>query len=245
MGLLILYFLISFIPVLLYILTIWLSSPINSIDLKKSIQYSLTGILSVGMLFIYFRMVPKCHHPISSDVNLSFWFLAFIQISLIEELSKFISFNINERMRGIDDVKYDSAIGTMFYCGISALGFSFIENIDYAIKFGGQILIIRSFFSMLLHFICGLIMGYWISLSRIPTRMKDRSLLELFFIKYKKLKKWVYSLIGIGCAVILHGMFDYNIFTGGHIVSNYIILLSGIIAVYLGVKDLQEKTKIK
>ena len=51
--------------------------------------------------------------------------------------------------------------------------------------------------------------------------------------------------MGIGCAVILHGLFDYNIFTGGHIVSNYLILLGGVIAVYLASKDLQEKSKIK
>ena len=240
-----LYFLMSILPVFMYIITIWLTTPINSIDINKSVQYSVTGIFSIGILLIYFKIFPNCHKPISENVDFNLWFFSFIQISLIEELSKFLSFNINEKLRGYNDVKYDSAIGTMFYCGISALGFSFIENIQYALKFGGQVLIMRSFFSMMLHFLCGLIMGYWISLSRVPTKLKNRSLLELFFMKYKFLKKLVYSLIGIGCAVIIHGLFDYNLFSNGHIVSNYIILLSSIIAVYLASKVLQEKVRVR
>ena len=239
------YFLVSLLPVFMYIITIWLTTPINSIDILKSVQYSVTGILSIGVLLIYFKIFPNCHKTISENVDFNIWFFSFIQVSLVEELSKFFSFKANENLRGNQEIKYDSAIGTMFYCGISALGFSFIENIQYALKFGGQVLIMRSFFSMMLHFLCGLIMGYWVSLSRIPTRLKDRSLLELFFMKYKTLKTWVYSLIGISCAVIIHGLFDYNIFSNGHIVSNYIILLSSIIAVYLASKDLQEKVKLR
>ncbi len=240
----ILYFIIALLPVFLYVLTIWLTTPINSINLNKSAQYSLTGVLSVGIILFYSKLFPLAHKSISDNVNVSLWFFSFIQVSLIEELCKFSSFKINENMRG-DDIQYDTSIGTMFYCGISALGFSFIENVQYAYMYGSEVLIIRSFLSMMLHFLCGLIMGYWISLSRIPTKLKDRSLLELVFIKYKWLKVYLYSFMGIGCAVILHGLFDYNIFSGGHIVSNYLILLGGIIAVYLASKDLQEKSRIK
>lgn len=241
----ILYFLVALLPVLLYILTIWFTTPINSINLNKSWQYSLTGILSIGLVILFVKFFPNSQKPLMDGYfNLNLWFFSFIQVGLLEEISKFSSFKINEKMRG-SDTHYDTSIGTMFYCGISALGFSFIENVQYAYLYGAEILIVRSFLSMMLHFLCGLIMGYWISLSRIPTKLKDRSLLELVFIKYKWLKKVLYSIIGIGCAVILHGLFDYNIFTGGHIVSNYLILLGGVIAVYLASKDLQEKNKIK
>lgn len=240
----ILYLLLALLPVIAYIIIIWATTPWGSIDIKKSTQYFIIGTISIGLLLTFFRIFPNWQAPISpNNLPLSFMVLSFIQIALMEELCKFIAFKINENIRGEDEVEYDSPIGTMFYCGISALGFSFIENVEYAIHYGGQVLIFRSFISMMAHFLCGLIMGYWISVSRLPSRLENRSLMEVIFIRKPILKKVTYSIIGISCAVILHGLFDYNLFTEGHIVSNYLILLGGIVAAYLASKDLNERVR--
>ena len=240
----ILYLLLSLLPVFAYISIIWATTPIGSIDFRKSVQYFLTGIISIGMLLTFLRLFPNWQTPVSlTDLPLSLMVLAFIQVALMEELCKFTAFKINENIRGEDDIKYDSPIGTMFYCGISALGFSFIENVEYALQYGGQVLFARSFISMMVHFLCGLIMGYWISASRIPSKLENRSLMEIIFIRKPILKKISYSIIGISCAVILHGLFDYNLFTEGHIVSNYLILLGGVVAAYLASKDLNERVR--
>ena len=240
----ILYLFLALLPVVAYIMIIWATTPWGSIELRKSAQYFLTGIISIGLLLTFFRLFPNWQSPVSpTNLSLSFMVLAFIQVALMEELCKFAAFKINEGIRGEDDIKYDSPIGTMFYCGISALGFSFIENVEYAIMYGGHVLVVRSFISMMVHFLCGLIMGYWISASRIPSRLENRSLMEVVFIKKPVLKRVVYSAIGITCAVILHGLFDYNIFTDGHVVSNYLIILGGIIATYLASKDLNDRVR--
>jgi RsiW-degrading membrane proteinase PrsW (M82 family) len=238
------YLLIALLPVAIYVAVIWATTPYGSIDLRKSSRYFITGILSIGILLTFLRLVPGWQNPVDPiNMGFSIFLLSFIQIGLIEELCKWGSFKINEFIRGPEDIRYDSPIGTMFYCGISALGFSFIENVDYAIRYGSEILITRSLVSMLLHFLCGLIMGYWISASRIPTRLKNRSLLEVFFIRNPQVKMVVYNIMGIFCATFLHGLYDYNLFSRGHIVSNYLIILGGIITSYLASKDLDEKVK--
>lgn len=236
-----LYLLIAFVPVLMYITIIWVTTPWKSINLRTSFQYFVTGMISIGLLLTFFRLFPNWQDPVMSPAVLMI--LAFVQVAMMEELCKFISFKIGEGIRGEDETKYDSAIGTMFYCGISALGFSFIENVEYALSYGGQVLFVRSFVSMMIHFLCGLIMGYWISASRIPSRLENRSLIEVLFIKKPMLKKIAYSIMGISCAIVLHGLFDYNLFIGGPDSNSYIIILGGIVAAYLASKDLNDRIK--
>lgn len=237
-----LYMLLSFIPVLVYIFIIWLTTPWKSIDFIKAIKYFVTGIISIGILHSFFGLLPKWQEPVSHfEISTSIIILAFIQIALIEEITKFMSFNIGEKMNSKN--KDNLPIGTMFYSGISALGFSFLENIHYAIRYGGDVIFVRSFTAMMLHFLCGMIMGYWIAASRIPSRFENRSLIEIIFIKKPLLKKISYSIIGILCATLLHGLYDYNIMSNGHIISNYIIMLGSVIAIYLASNDLTERYK--
>src|ERR1035437_2605974 len=192
-----LYILVSLIPVITYILIIWSTTPCKSISLLTSLRYFITGIISIGILDIFFELFPGWQEPITQfGIPNGILLLAFIQVAMVEELSKFISFNIGEGLRGKEKTEYDVPIGTMFYCGISALGFSFIENIEYAIKYGGDVILSRSITAMMVHFLCGLVMGYWISASRIPSKLENRSLVELIFIKRPLLKKTVYSIIG-------------------------------------------------
>ncbi len=241
----ILYLFIALIPVLFYILVIWATTPWKAIDLRTAFQYFITGMMSVGILLVFFRLFPNWQDPVlmfgGSNVLL---ILAFLQVALVEEICKFISFRLGEGIRGKDQLNYDSSIGTMFYCGISAIGFAFIENVQYAIAYGGQVIIFRSITSMMVHFLCGLIMGYWLAASRVQSKLHNRSLMEVMFIKKPALKRISYSIMGISCAMILHGLFDYNIFSEGHIVSNYLIILGGLVAAYLASKDLIEREKV-
>ena len=239
----ILYLILAILPVLIYIGIIWATLPVGSITIRNSYLHFISGLVSVGLVLTYLRIFPNAHENISFNINVSLFVLAFLQIAVIEEITKFVSFKMGEMLRGDENIIYDIPVSTMFYSGISALGFSFIENVTYAIQYGGEILIPRSFISMLLHFLCGLIMGYWVALSRIPTKVKNKSPFELVIMNRPIIKKVTYLLLGIFSAVFVHGLFDYNLMTKGHITSNYLIILSGVIASYLAAKDLNEKTK--
>lgn len=236
-----LYLLIAIIPVLLYIGVIWSTTPISSFNIRGSYLHFISGVVSVGIIFTYFRLFPDCHKSIAVDYSLSIFFLSFVQVALVEELCKFISFKMGEMLRGTDTVFYDKPVATMFYSGVTALGFAFIENVTYALQYGGEVLVSRSFVAMLLHFLCGMIMGYWIAASRLPTKLKNSSHFEMLCIKKPIIKKLVYYTLAILSAVFIHGLYDYNIFTKGHITSNYLIIFSGVIATYLAAKDLNER----
>ncbi len=240
-----LYMILAFLPVLFYIFLIWATTPWRSINLRSSFTYLVTGFISVGIILTYFRLFPNCQDMLfPNDIPLSIFLLYFIQVALVEELCKFSAFIIAESIREKEKI-YDSPIGIMIYCGISALGFAFIENVNYAQMYGGQVLITRSFLSMLVHFICGLIMGYWISSSSIPTKVENRSLFEIVLQARPKLKKIIYYCMGIISATVYHGFFDYSLSTGGENVypMAYVILFGGMMFAYLGARKIIEKTK--
>lgn len=237
----IIYLLLAFIPVLIYIGIIYITTPIGSISIRNSTHHFLSGIISIGIIFIYFRIFPEYQKLLLISPQWSIVIFSFIQVALVEEVCKFMSFRIGEFIRG-ESIFYDRPIATMFYSGITSLGFAFIENVIYAMQYGGEILIIRSFVSMLIHFLCGMIMGYWISVSRLPTKIKNRSLFEILCVNNPNLKLITYYSVGILSAVFIHGLYDYNLFSKGHITSNYLIIFSSIIATYLAAKDLNQKS---
>jgi RsiW-degrading membrane proteinase PrsW (M82 family) len=235
------YLLIAFIPVLIYIFLIWATAPWKSIDIKKAFSHFIVGIISIGIVLTIHRIFPGLVKPFEwLSLSASFFIFSFLQVALIEEGSKFFSFIIGERVRGIDDVLYDKPFTTMFYCGITHLSFAFIENVNYALIYGTQVLLIRSVISMLVHFLCGLLMGYWISKGRMVTRVKKRSFSEILFIKKPHIKERIYYAIGIFTSVFIHGLYDYNIFSNGNLVSSSLIILGAVIASYLAAKDLIE-----
>ena len=238
------YLLAAFIPVFFYICIIWATTPWKSINLKTAFRYLFTGLISIGIVLTYFRLFPHAQDMINtSDESIALIIFSFIQVALIEEVSKFSAFIIGQNIRK-DNIEYDSPIGTMFYTGISALGFAFLENVNYAVQYGGSILIVRSVVSIMVHFLCGLLLGYWISASRLPSKLENRSLFEVIIHRRPILKKVIYYGIGLFCATMLHGLFDYNIFSGGTQATCYIIILFGIMSAYLAAKRLIEKSRL-
>lgn len=240
MGLI--YLLLAFIPVLMYIGVVWITTPIGSINIKNSLYHFLSGIISIGIIFIYFRVFPNCQKFLPVNQQWSIMIFSFIQVGLVEEICKLISFKIGEMIRGESSIFYDRPVSTMFYSGITALGFAFIENVTYALQYGGEVLIIRSFVAMLIHFLCGMIMGYWIASSRIPTKIKNRSLFEILCVNNPNLKLITYYIMGVLSVVFIHGLYDYNIFSNGHVTGNYLIIFSSVIAAYLAAKDLNQRS---
>jgi RsiW-degrading membrane proteinase PrsW (M82 family) len=236
------YLLIAFIPVLVYILLIWATAPWKSIDLRKAFTHFITGITSVGIILTLHRIFPSLVKPIGGfSFNTAYLIFAFIQVSLFEEISKFASFLIGEKVSGGSDTQFkEKAFATMFYSGISHLSFAFIENVSYALIYGTDVLLIRSVVSMLVHFLCGLIMGYWVAKGRMGTRIKMRSFSEILFNKRPDLKIKIYYVISLLTASFIHGLYDYNLFTGGNFVSSSLIILGAGIACYLAAKDLIE-----
>jgi RsiW-degrading membrane proteinase PrsW (M82 family) len=91
-------------------------------------------------------------------------------VVLIEELTKFITYLWVTSHR--KNSSHDYPIATLFYCMMSAAGFSIVENIYYLINWGEGVLFIRSITAIIMHLNCGIINHYFVNTSVSFIRIK-------------------------------------------------------------------------
>jgi len=127
-------------------------------------------------------------------------FYAFIQVALAEELAKLALFKIGTLLRGKKSSSKDTLFATMFYMAVVGAGFAMVENIKYiqsadSTTFRLQVMTAtRAILPSIAHILLGLLMGYFLALSRL---------------KNTRLKKATYVFFGIFMAVLFHGFYDY------------------------------------
>lgn len=213
-------FLLCLLPVIIYSIAIFINSPTLSIRLKTSFTYLYTGLLSVTILQFIFFIFPHLHDTffkvyignfdlttghfeIYQPTFATLLMFAFIQVGLMEELSKWIAFKCADYMRGKRRKNLDHPYAIMFYSALISAAFSIAENVQYAQRamfgeFGNispqNLLITRAVSSVIVHMACGLFMGYYIARSKGAT----------------KIKKIVFNFLGILSATFIHGIYDLN-----------------------------------
>jgi RsiW-degrading membrane proteinase PrsW (M82 family) len=225
--------LLAFIPVIIYVFFLKMSLPWNSISVSNALKYFFTGISSIVMIMIFFRFFPEWQANVFPKVSIfgfgydTYLVMSFVQVALLEELCKFFAFRIGDTI-----VNESNPISTMFYCGVSYLGFAFIENIQYASKFGPEILLTRSILSMYLHFLCGCLVGYWVGMQKLKPKTRNRSFFELFLRKHGNVRRIAYYTTGVFLAVMLHGIFDFGLFTKSDITDSILIIMCGTMGTY-------------
>ncbi|MCB0707198.1 MAG: PrsW family intramembrane metalloprotease [Saprospiraceae bacterium] len=119
---------------------------------------------------------------------LSIFFIAFIVVSLIEELFKggsLLLFPYNQDF-------FDEPLDGIVYAVMIAMGFATTENIIYALQHGLNTTIVRAFTAVPAHGAFAVIFGYYIGRS-----------------KFEPEKKWKLIGMGFGLAVLLHGIYDF------------------------------------
>lgn len=214
-------FLMCIIPIVFYSIIIFANSPTLSIRFKTSLTYLYIGLLSVTLLQFFHFIFPHLHDTFFKislgDFTLkdkyfevyqktlgSLLLFAFVQVALMEELSKWMAFKCVDYMRGKRRKNLDHPYAIMFYSALVSAAFAIAENIQYAQRamvgeFGEgvtaeNVLIVRAVSSVLIHMTCGLFMGYYIALA------KNTSVV----------RKTLYNIIGISAAAFMHGVYDFN-----------------------------------
>ena len=112
----------------------------------------------------------------------------------IEEISKILIFYLFI----FDNKHYDDIYDGVVYMTLIALSFAGLENIMYAfgestVSSSISLALMRDFTTIPLHVICGIVIGYFMSLSNFS---KD------------KLKKYINFLLGIIIPSLMHGTFN-------------------------------------
>jgi len=189
-------------PPLLYAGLIYLTSPYKSIDIKRGLYHIMAGFTSVFILSIIFLVIPSWSGS-SVDFLNTFFFIA-----PKEELVKLLVFLT---LGGVASRSSEHPVATMFYMGMVGLGFSLVENIQYVMIYGEEVLLTRMFTATIAHMLFGMFMGYWIAKGNINNGRGNRSVFGVLMGNNLRLKRNIYVLLGWLAAVGYHGLWNYNL----------------------------------
>lgn len=243
----ILYVLYAILPAIIYSWALFKFVPEKMIGLHRARRYISAAFLSpILVLFIHYifpTIWTKIEYPIcGSYYNLLFTCL--IEIALVEEVTKYMTYSWVTVHR--KNSAHDYPIATLFYCMMSAAGFSIVENLYYLINVGESVLFIRSFTAIVLHLNCGIIMGYFIAKSKLYSFDKN---IDVPYIKYNPIEKIRLVLTGVVGAILLHGLYNYNMALSASdndiSIVVYVILFGTITSVILSRKLIKESIKLK
>lgn len=211
----------TFLPAFIYSLVLYLTIPAETIKWRIASLFFLMGLLSTILVNAVHFTFPNWDSPVSTNILIGFFITAFIKVGLLEESCKFSMFKVTEWYRNKKYFDHPDAI--MFYAMSVSCGFAVSENILYAQIYGGWVLVTRSFSAVLVHMICGLMMGYFVALGRSnPGKNHKRRMI-------------LNTIAGVCVASLYHGLYDFNLFVGSP-GAEYIsdgILTVGILASYL------------
>lgn len=254
MGLAIVLF--SLLPALIYSFIIYLTVPYKTIKFKQALPYIFVGFMSVGLLKYFWIVYPEWHsltidwmgQPDRSPFKFMHAFY-FVQVGLIEELSKLGIFLLYEGYRRRTQKVKDHPISTMFFVGMISLGFAVIENIQYGVMSRDPMdtLWWRSITAVIGHMVFGLFMGYWIAIGKLGARRYDRSLIDMIINKNKRIRNIFYTAVGLFAATILHGIYDLHIELNGAggITGLYILLIMSLLGAFWCFRNLNDLYKRK
>ncbi len=221
----------TLLPPLIYAFILYLTTPYGTFDLKKSLFYVAGGLLSIIFVFMFAAFFEMNAYDAFKQ--------HFFIVGPREELSKFLAFLLVSL-----SIKSTSKhpVSTMLSLGMVGLGFALYENLSYTYRYGEDVLIIRSFTSTLGHMIFSMFVGYWYALSDIATSLGNRSrtVFGVFMEKYPKIRKLIYTLIGLICGASIHGLWNFNLSLYGKTTIPFMILLIilGLITCKFGISDL-------
>lgn len=227
-GTYILYVLGAILPSLIFVFLFLSISKRIEFSFKFFVTNLVVGAFSTQLVLILHTIFPGFHDAMFHNKALSLFMLAFVQVGLIEELSKFFSFKLSlpayrQRIEPI----------TIFQISlIAAAAFSIMENLVYLdsglkyleasktnyfinaeeVKFSiWKMLGGRAAFAVVLHLFCGATIGYFTSIG-MTQNSKRKGKVSKFVNKTRKRRVFLYQILGIFIATIIHGAYDFNLF---------------------------------
>lgn len=158
----------SIIPVLIILTVIYNMGEVKKQPLWVLVILFLGGILSWVIVRYISRVLGNDIYKSQIEINESlgnkgFFLVSFGIIAIIEEISKYIVITIMCFKNKYFKNPYDA----IMYAVCISLGFAFVENIMYINNYGMGVAISRAIFSIPAHASFGIIMGYYLGVSKL------------------------------------------------------------------------------
>lgn len=219
-------FIFALFPIAIYVYTLYFLIPHRFVSMHRSRRYLISGLMSPFLIFLFYFIMPWWDDRIGGSVVTKYLFYGIIQIGLLEEFSKFCVYQwvTSERI----SARHDLPVATVFYCVMTSLGFALTENLSYIIslyeinsnnpmltsnELKNSLITLaasRSLTAVVMHLICGILMGYFISKSR-NNRIKIKIAGLSYVSKDLKMPMLTHLALGVGCASLYHGIYDVNL----------------------------------
>lgn len=226
----------AILPIFLYMFLFYKFIPNGFINSRRSKRYFVIGLLSPTLVTVAHFIFPGLHAD-----TYSLLFYCIFQIGMLEEITKYTTYYWTTKER--KSVHEDSHIATMYYVMLTSLGFALVENIEYLMRYGNQVLFIRGCTAIVLHMLCGVIMGYFIAKAKnIKVFYKEaKDQYQIMVNDYIVIGK--YLLVGLGLFVvsIVHGVYDYNLMSriNDNTQFTMVVILIGALSIgYFMIKEL-------
>lgn len=208
------FILMSIIPAITYALIIYISLYYKSASIKLGLAYMILGGLSTTFVHIINYAIPYLHYiSFSENPVLNIFLKDILTVGIVEELSKYLTVRSIEMVRHVDVLKRDKPSGIMFYSCMVSMGFAIVENISYAKIYETtgtdirSLLMNRAISAVVAHMICGIILGYFISLSK--QRITNPTSTFTVWLKTNPVyKKLIFVSSGVLLASLYHGLYD-------------------------------------
>ena len=190
--------LFSLVPTLILVGVVLYSDRKSKEPIKNIVICLLSGILTISLAgYLEELVMPYFSNSV---------FLTYVW-AFIEELSKMVIFFLFV----FDNKHYDDIYDGIVYMMLIALSFAGLENIMYAfsestISNSISLALMRDFTTIPLHVICGIVIGYFVSLGNFS---KDKT------------KKYINFILAIVIATFIHGTFNNLMSLLGSLNINY------------------------
>ncbi|MEM6686287.1 MAG: PrsW family glutamic-type intramembrane protease [Bacteroidota bacterium] len=183
--------LLSVAPALLIIIYIYYSDKYDKEPKHLLVICFLLGavgsiLISAVSHFFVSRYVPELE---THKIWIQFC-KAFFVVALVEEFSKYIFVRYFAQRHKEFDEPYDG----IMYAVMVSMGFAVTENLAYSFQGGIEMAIYRAFTAVPAHATFGIIMGYYMGKAKFSR------------------KRVKYNLLGLGLAIVFHGIYDFFLF---------------------------------
>jgi RsiW-degrading membrane proteinase PrsW (M82 family) len=181
----------------------------------KTFLFGCATVLDIDLL------IPVFDHFSEENFkgNTYYFFDSFIRAGFLEEFFKSVVIIFFCTRKSVFDEPMDGIV----YGVAASLGFAAYENIDYVRYFAEKtsildISLIRTFSAVPMHALCGVMMGFLISLSI-----------------FSKKNNYLFLVLSILIPVGMHGLYNFSLSSDliSHEIANVILFLSFLGAIYL------------
>ena len=177
-------------PVIAVIIYIYYKDKYEKEPLSLLLKSFILGVISIIPAILLETLAEKIGLGVSKDIVQTAIY-AFIGVGFSEEFSKYVFL----RYYIYPKKEFDEPFDGIVYAVMISMGFAAAENIMYVIQGGFSVAWSRMFTAIPAHATFGILMGYYVGKAKFHDN------------------KFLLMVKGLGIAVLLHGFYDFFLFT--------------------------------